>query len=173
LKFPSLKLAAASALLAITAAAGIACADDSEDLDDEITAAPTAAATPRGALDGNDLPLGASLDIVSPNNRSTLKESSVDIEVDVDGFDLVDKQGQPARSREGHLIYYLDVPSVPVTSGVPAVVNDPARFVATTETEHTWQNLSPGQHILAVQLVNNDQTPLTPPVVEVITVTVE
>jgi hypothetical protein len=46
-------------------------------------------------------------------------------------------------------------------------------YHADATTEHTWEDVAPGTHTFAVQLVNNDHTPLVPPVVEEITVTVE
>jgi hypothetical protein len=43
--------------------------------------------------------------------------------------------------------------------------------VPTTATSYTWENVGPGTHLFAVELVNNDHTPLTPPVERTITVT--
>jgi hypothetical protein len=37
-------------------------------------------------------------------------------------------------------------------------------YAATAETNYTWSNIGPGQHKFSVELVNNDQTPLNPPV---------
>jgi hypothetical protein len=91
--------------------------------------------------------------------------------VEVLNLKLVDKLGQPNIAGEGHIHYFLDeLP--PTTPGKPATTA-PGTFVATTDTSHTWKNLSPGSHTLSVELVNNDHTPLASPVVATINVNVK
>jgi hypothetical protein len=63
----------------------------------------------------------------------------------------------------GHVIYYVDV-EPPTTPGQPASAAQNSSMV-TADTFRTWTNLAPGQHTFSVQLVNNDNTPLDPPVV--------
>jgi hypothetical protein len=46
-------------------------------------------------------------------------------------------------------------------------------YHAEAVTSYTWQGVRPGTHTFAVQLVNNDHTPLEPPVTDQVTVTVE
>lgn len=100
--------------------------------------------------------------LLSPNNGATLASGAVQVRIYVQNFSMVESTGQPNKVSEGHVIYYLDV-SAPLKSETPATT-PPGTFVASAETSHTWQNVTPGQHTFTVQLVNNDNTPLNPPV---------
>lgn len=60
----------------------------------------------------------------------------------------------------GHIIYYLDV-TPPLKKGESALTAEGTYFI-TRETVHVWENLPAGAHTFAVQLVNNDNTPLEP-----------
>ena len=85
-------------------------------------------------------------------------------------FNIVDKQGQANVAREGHVHYFLDV-DAPTTPGKPAIPPSGVwAHVATTS--YTFTNVAPGTHTISVELVNNDHTPLEPPVVKRITVNV-
>jgi len=106
-------------------------------------------------------PQEAYMYIVEPAPDSTISGDSVRILTYVQNFTVVDKEGQPNKAGEGHLIYYKDI-SVPLTSGKAAVTTE-GTYVISTSTQHTWQNVKPGRHVFWVQLVNNDNTPLEPP----------
>ena len=80
----------------------------------------------------------------------------------VSNFNLVDKVGQANVPGEGHIIYYADVP-IPTTQGQPAFTA-PGTYTVSTNTSYLWTSLFAGVHTLGVQLVNNDNTPLSPPV---------
>jgi hypothetical protein len=71
---------------------------------------------------------------------------------------------------QGHLHYYLDV-AIPTTPGAPAVTA-PGTYQATPNTSAVWANLTAGTHTLGVQLVNNDHTPMVPPITATVTITV-
>ncbi len=108
-------------------------------------------------------PAGApSLQIASPGSGNKFGIGSVTVAVLVNNFNLVDKTGSPNASGEGHLIYYLDV-DPPVTAGQPALTT-PGTYFASAQVSYAWTNIGSGQHKFAVQLVNNDNTPLNPPV---------
>ena len=77
-------------------------------------------------------------------------------------FQLVDKLGQTNVAGQGHLHYFLDA-DAPTTPGQPAVTA-PGTYVSTELNSYIWQDVTPGQHTFTVQLVNNDDTPLNPPV---------
>jgi outer membrane protein assembly factor BamB len=114
---------------------------------------------------------GPILNIRQPAPDVTLDgTSSVTVSTDVFNFDIVDKLGEAAVPGEGHLHFYLDV-EVPTTQGEPAVTEE-GTFMVTTNTSVTWENVEPGEHTFAVQLVNNDHTPLASPVVREVTVLV-
>ena len=95
---------------------------------------------------------------------------NITVSVAVSNFRLTDKLGQPVVPGEGHIHYFLDVVP-PVVPGQPATTA-PGTFVPTVATSHTWNNITPGTHILSVELVNNDHTPLEPPVVASVSVNV-
>ena len=116
---------------------------------------------------------GPALSIVTPENDSTIEAGDVDVEVDVDNFDVAKKLGEPAVQGEGHVHYYFDVDELPTTPGKPAVTADAKTYHAAATTSHTWKDVEAGEHTFGVQLVNNDHTPLEPPVTEEVTVTVE
>ncbi len=94
---------------------------------------------------------------------STLPTGDVTVNLVVSNFNLADKIGQPSKPGEGHIIYYLDV-TAPTTAGQPALT-DAGTYAETAQTSYTWHNVAPGMHLLSVQLVNNDSTPLNPPIV--------
>lgn len=86
-------------------------------------------------------------------------------------FQVVNKLGQPPASGEGHVHFYMDVAKVPTEPGKPAVTAQ-GTYHATAGTSHTWEDVPAGSHTFSAQLVNNDHTPLSPPVSETVTVTV-
>ncbi len=105
-----------------------------------------------------------------PQNRSAVKPGDITISVQVSNFNLVDKIGQAAVSGEGHIIYYLDV--VAPTIADKAATTDAGTYAVTAATSYTWKNVAAGTHNFFVQLVNNDNTPLSPPIVAKIVVAV-
>ncbi len=110
------------------------------------------------------------LSIVSPSNGATVPAGDVTVTIKVNNFNIVDKQGQPSVSGEGHVHFYLDVPA-PTTPGQPAI---PASGVwaHVSGTTYTFTNVAQGTHTITVQLVNNDHTPLLPLVTAQVTITV-
>ena len=108
------------------------------------------------------------LAITSPADNAVINGSSVTVTVKVENFYLVNKIGQASVPGQGHLVYFLDVVP-PTDQGLP-VVSSPERSVATTSTTYAWENVGIGEHVLGVELVNNDDTPLDPPVVSTVSV---
>jgi len=111
------------------------------------------------------------IEITSPANGSTVPAGNITVSVKVSNFSLVDKLGQPSVSGEGHIHYFYDV-DAPTTQGQPAVTAA-GTYAATAATSYTWPNVTPGTHSFSVELVNNDHTPLNPPYVFKVTVTVQ
>jgi hypothetical protein len=70
---------------------------------------------------------------------------------------------------EGHYIYYLDA-APPTTQGQPAFTA-PGSYRISASHAVSWNNVPVGEHTLAVQLVNNDNTPLEPAVIMETTLT--
>ena len=63
------------------------------------------------------------------------------------------------RKGEGHLIYYRDE-DPPVVPREPAVTDT---SVVSSDLKYLWKDVREGKHVLSVQLVNNDDTPLDVP----------
>jgi hypothetical protein len=106
-------------------------------------------------------PLEPQVLVLSPASDSVLAPGPVTVKVWVENLNLVDKVGQSNVPGEGHLIYYLDV-LPPVKMGEPATTAA-GTYVVSTNTNYTWPNLTSGKHTLAVQVVNNDNTPIRYP----------
>lgn len=106
--------------------------------------------------------LSPSILIMSPESGFVSNTSDVTITVKVLSFALVEKVGQPNVAGEGHIIYYLDI-DVPKTQGAQATTA-PGTYATTSATSYTWRGLKAGHHMLRVQLVNNNNTPLSDPV---------
>ncbi len=108
--------------------------------------------------------------IVSPRTGAIVQGSSVTVTAQATNFNIVDKIGQANAAREGHFIFYMDV-EPPTVQGNPATTSG-STYAATANDSYTWQNVTPGAHTFAIQLVNNDNTPLSPTVVASIAVTI-
>jgi len=108
--------------------------------------------------------------ILLPQNRSVVPAGDITVTVDVANFNLVAKLSQDNVPGEGHIHYYMDA-DAPTTPGEPAVT-EAGTYAATAATSYTWKNVAAGTHTFSVQLVNNDHTPLSTPVVVKIVVTV-
>ena len=113
------------------------------------------------------------LDIASPSDGATVSPGDVAVKLDVANFEVVDKLGEAASVGEGHIHFYIDVDELPTEAGKPAVTADQNTYHAAKETSHTWKNVAAGEHVLGAQLVNNDHTPLDPPVTAKVKVTVQ
>ncbi len=73
--------------------------------------------------------------------------------------------GRTNTDGEGHLIYYLD--SMPLSeSGKPADISIGSGLMnVTTNNFLEWYQIQSGIHTFYIQMVNNDNTPLEPPVI--------
>jgi hypothetical protein len=100
--------------------------------------------------------------IMSPESGFVSNTGDVTITVKVLSFTLVEKVGQTNVVGEGHIVYYLDV-DVPKTQGAQATTAQDT-YAVTSATSHTWHSLKAGHHMLRVQLVNNNNTPLSDPI---------
>lgn len=110
--------------------------------------------------------------ITSPLPDDPVYAPKLTIAVTVFAFDVVDKLGEKAKAGQGHIHYYMDVDEIPTDPGKPAVTDDKRTYHAEATTFHVW-DVNPGKHTFAIQLVNNDHTPLEPPVTDEITVDVK
>jgi hypothetical protein len=107
--------------------------------------------------------------ITTPAVDSPLPPGNILVELAVDGF-LVSARGMGVVNRkgEGHMIYYLDE-TPPTARGIPATTDT---CIVSSKLRKLWKAVPAGPHVFSVQLVNNDDTPLDPPVVRGVSVKV-
>jgi len=107
--------------------------------------------------------------ITYPDFDGGVDAGNVTVTVLVRNFSVVNRIGKSNRVGEGHIVYFKDV--VPPTKpGFPAMTG-PGTFQISAQTWCTWYNVSMDTHTFAVELVNNDNTPLVPPVIDAVDVT--
>ncbi|HTY52080.1 MAG TPA: PQQ-dependent sugar dehydrogenase [Methanomicrobiales archaeon] len=113
------------------------------------------------------------ISIVTPQNGATVQAGDIPVTVQVSNFNIVDKQGQASVAGEGHVHFYLDIGTVPSDPAKPAIPSDASvPWAHVSGTSYTFANVAPGTHVITVQLVNNDHTPLIPLAVATATITV-
>jgi hypothetical protein len=98
-----------------------------------------------------------------------IEAGNVTVTVQVRNFSLVNGAGRPVTPAKGHIMYFKDV--APRTEpGLPAET-PPGTFQISYQTSCTWYNVTQGTHTFSVELVNNDNTPLVPAVIDAVDVT--
>ena len=111
----------------------------------------------------------ASVYITYPDFDGGVDAGNVTVTVQVRNFSLVNGVGRPVTPGEGHIIYFKDV--TPRTEpGLPAKTR-PGTFQISYQTSCTWYNVTQDTHTFSVELVNNDDTPLVPAVIDAVDVT--
>jgi hypothetical protein len=108
--------------------------------------------------------------IISPRDSVTVSPGDVPISAEVNNLILVANTGQAPAPGEGHIIYFMDV-EVPTNPG-EAATTDAGTYSATADTSYTWHNVPAGVHTFSIELVNDDDTPLSPAVVAAVTINV-
>jgi hypothetical protein len=107
--------------------------------------------------------------ITSPEFDGGIDAGNVTVNVLVRNFSLVHDPGRTLAAGIGHIICFMDVP--PRTGPGVAAKTLPGTFQISYQTSCTWYNVSPGTHTFPVELVNDDNTPLEPPVIDAVDVT--
>ncbi len=118
-------------------------------------------------MGGNEM---ASIKIIAPENGSQIAAGNITVSVNVMNFNLVNKLGEANVAGEGHIHYFMDV-SIPTAPGKPAL-SAPGTYAPIYNESFVWQNVTPGMHNFSAELVNNDHTPLVPPVTDEVSVEV-
>jgi hypothetical protein len=93
------------------------------------------------------------LTIVSPENGERFSGDTAQLEIDLQGAEVVDQASTDLQPHEGHLHVVLDGMLVSMTSG----------------TSQLLQGLTPGEHLLQVEFVANDHAPFDPRVLAAVT----
>ncbi|MGZ8601702.1 MAG: hypothetical protein ACXWXN_04205 [Actinomycetota bacterium] len=95
----------------------------------------------------------AELTIVSPENGESIAGNTAQLEIDLQGAEVVDQTSTDLRPDEGHLHVVLDGKLVSMTSGTSQLLPD----------------LIPGEHLIQVEFVANDHAPFDPRVLAAVT----
>jgi len=93
------------------------------------------------------------LTIASPENGERFSGDTAQLEIDLQGAEVVDQTSTDLQPDEGHLHVVLDGKLVSMTSG----------------TSQLLQGLTPGEHLLQVEFVANDHAPFDPRVLAAVT----
>lgn len=132
---------------------------------------PTTADAPSSPAATTPAASAPAISIVQPEQNSyVVGTNDIKVVVEVSGFDLVDGTGQPNAPGQGHIIYFMDT-APPTAPGQPATAKT-GSYASSTATTYTWTNVVEGVHTFSAELVNNDDTPLAPPVTVTVTVSV-
>jgi hypothetical protein len=95
--------------------------------------------------------------IIRPASGDTIRGSIIGIKINVTNFQLVDiAANRPNIHNQGHIVYTLDS----------------SREIKSIYKDYSMANVPKGVHTLTVELRNNDNTPLIPPIVSSVQVTV-
>ena len=134
---------------------------------------PRQAAQPGGMAVPSPRPLTESgppwVYITSPEFDGGIDAGDVTVQVLVRNFSLASGPGRTGTPDVGHIICFMDV--TPRTEPGVAVKTLPGTFQIADRTRCTWHNVPPGTHTFSVELVNDDGTPLVPPVIDAVDVT--
>lgn len=91
----------------------------------------------------------AELSIVSPTNGQVIEGSTVEVEADLQGAEIVQATSTDIVPDEGHLHVILDDQLISMTSGLRQTIDD----------------VAPGQHLLKIEFVASDHAPFDPRVI--------
>lgn len=86
------------------------------------------------------------LTIVNPENGDRIEGGTAQLEVDLEGAEIVERTSTDLRPDQGHLHVMLDGKLVTMTSGTSLPLTD----------------LTPGEHLLQVEFVASDHAPFDP-----------
>ena len=111
----------------------------------------------------------ASVYITYPEFDGGVHAGNVTVTVQVRNFSVVTAAGRPVTTGEGHIICFKDV--TPRTDPGLPVKNRTGTVQVSYQTSCTWNNVTQGTHTFSVELVNNDDTPLVPAVIDAVDVT--
>jgi hypothetical protein len=111
----------------------------------------------------------ASVYITYPEFDGGVHAGNVTVTVQVWNFSVVTAAGRPVVTGEGHIICFKDV--TPLTDPGLPVKNRTGTVQVSYQTSCSWNNVTQGTHTFSVELVNNDNTPLIPAVIDAVDVT--
>jgi len=104
-----------------------------------------------------------------PSQSGLSGEFLCPVKVEVSNFKLVDKFGEANVAGEGHIHYFLD--TMPIASPEKTGGDN---YAESSETVYYWNDIGDEvEHVFSAELVNNDHTPLSPRVLDIVTVSTD
>jgi hypothetical protein len=95
------------------------------------------------------------LKVITPSEGQTIYGSKIPILISIENFNVVDFETNTLpKNGEGHVHLWLDDPNPTAESAVKLV-----------DDNFTYSDVSFGEHTVRAELVNNNHTPLRPPIV--------
>jgi len=110
-----------------------------------------------------------SVTIVAPANGSTVSGSTVTVLLSTSGVPIVPAGDLTPGTGHHHL--YLDADLTPSNEPVPTVPGSIVHM-GNAASEYTFENVAPGQHRLIAVVADGVHVPLSPPVMDTVTFTV-
>jgi hypothetical protein len=137
------------------------------------TSAPPDVKKPASTLKSSNGPGEPRIEIISPKPGDVVSGGEVEIRTRVRDFDLVDKFGKKNKVGQGHIVYYRlesKDAKIPTQKNLLAHVGGRGIFTSYSSPKqaYVWpdtpgRGTPPGTYTFAVQLVQNNRTPLSPP----------
>ncbi len=120
--------------------------------------------------------------IALPKDGATWPSNTIQVTLDYKNFNIV-KSSSTNKAGNGHFILYDNVDTLPTAKGENASVvptGSKGKIITIGDTSDAfqiqgfiWRNIPNGPHKIGAQLVNNDNTPLEPPVFDIVSITVD
>ena len=110
--------------------------------------------------------------ITAPQAGETVSPGTVTVTIDYEGPELV-AAAQATQLTQYHLHYFLDEDPTPYIGTTTPVPTGNPRIIHSADKQVTFDNVTPGNHNLAVLLTGNNHVSTNPPVAERLTFTAQ
>jgi hypothetical protein len=132
---------------------------------------PAAAASPSPAAQAAPKPDTVTLTITSPQAGETVSAGTVTVTIDYSGPDLV-PAADATKLTDYHFHYFLDEDPTPYIGTTTPIPTGTPRIIHSAAKQVNFDNVTAGNHNLAVVMTGNNHVSTDPPVVERLTFTV-
>lgn len=113
--------------------------------------------------------------LIMPKDGTTVESNTIYAQCDYANINIM-PGSSTNKEGEGHINFYLDVDPIPIEAGKAAILPSPLPTGYTgkiyrgwdtnivQQQAYIWRGVPNGNHTFAAQLVQNDDTPFTPPI---------
>jgi hypothetical protein len=118
--------------------------------------------------------------LITAPKAGTVFSNNIWVQLDLTNINLVNPKSTNVEG-EGHVIFYQDIDPIPTTAGQPAVPSPlpsggkiyRGGSAIAQNLGYQWRNIPNGNHTFSCQVVQNDGTPLNPPIFMQVKVKIE